>query len=376
VPAREPEEKTGILWKSLPGNRVQCDLCLRRCVIPQGERGYCFVRKNVEGRLVTEAYGRVSAINMDPIEKKPLFHFLPSTDSLSISTVSCNFRCKFCQNWDISYFSEIRGIEIAPSEIAEAAFSHGAASISYTYNEPTIFMEYALDTAKEAKKRGLKNVFVTNGYMTPEAVDAAKGFIDAMTVGIKGSLKPDFYRKMMVVPNSEDIKGTLAAIKEAGIHLEVTDLLVTKYGDDLASVAALSKWIAENLSPDVPFHLLRFFPDAQLLDLPPTDVDLLRKARQTAISSGLRYVYMGNVPGEGENTYCPVCGNLLIERKGFSSLVVGLTQDSKCKRCGAQIPVLLKEQKGTEKRRQHKRALCKIPIYLEQTALCWSSSRR
>jgi len=329
-----------VLWKPLSGNRVECDLCWRKCVIPEGERGYCYVRFNEGGKLYTEAYGVVTALNLDPIEKKPFYHFLPGTTSLSISTISCNFRCKFCQNWELSYFKELRGLEISPTEIARRALDEGAKSVSYTYNEPTIFAEYAVDTAKEAKNRGLKNTFVTNGYMTPEAVDYFKGYVDAMTVGIKGSLNRDFYRKMMAVPDADVIKQTLLAIKGAGIHLEITDLLVTKYGDDLSSLSTLARWVVDNLGEDVPFHVLRFFPDAQLRDVPPTSVALLEKAREVAKGEGLNYVYVGNVPGEDQNTYCPSCGNLLIRREGFSAEVVGLTADGRCSKCGTKIPII------------------------------------
>jgi pyruvate formate lyase activating enzyme len=329
-----------VLGKPLSGNRVECDLCWRRCVIPDHERGYCYVRYNEGGKLYTEAYGVVTALNLDPIEKKPFYHFLPGTTSLSISTVSCNFRCKFCQNWELSYFKELKGLEISPEEIARVASDEGARSVSYTYNEPTIFVEYAIDTAKEAKKRGLKNTFVTNGYMTPEAVDYVKGYIDAMTVGIKGSLNPEFYRRMMAVPDAEVIKQTLLAIKQARIHLEMTDLLVTKYGDDMASLSSLARWVVDNIGDDTPFHVLRFFPDAQLRDVPPTSVELLRRARDIAKKEGLKYVYVGNVPGEDQNTYCPYCGNLLVRREGFSSQVVGLN-DGHCSKCGANIPIVL-----------------------------------
>jgi len=330
-----------VLWKPVGGGRVECDLCWRKCVMPEDERGYCYVRFNRGGKLYTENYGVVTALNVDPIEKKPFYHFLPGSTSLSISTVSCNFRCKFCQNWELSYFKELRGLEISPEEIANAAVREGCESVSYTYNEPTIFVEYAIDTAKEGKKRGLKNTFVTNGYMTPEAVDYVKGYVDAMTVGIKGSLNRDFYRKMMAVPDADVIKQTLLAIKEAGIHLEITDLLVTKYGDDLSSLSTFARWVVENLGEDVPFHVLRFFPDAQLRDAPPTSVALLEKAREVAKGEGLNYVYVGNVPGEDQNTYCPKCGNLLIRREGFSAEVVGLTADGRCSKCGTKIPVLL-----------------------------------
>jgi pyruvate formate lyase activating enzyme len=276
-------------------------------------------------------------LGVDPIEKKPFFHYHPGTSSLSISTVGCTFRCKFCQNYDIS--QEPYGMQdVEPGEVAARAEKMGCETISYTYNEPTVFFEYALDTAKEGLSRGIESTFVTNGYMTPEAVQLAAPYIQAMTVGIKGSLNKEFSRRTMAVPNPEAIKDALVEMKRRGIHVEITDLMVTKYGDDIDDVRALAKWIYANLGSDTPVHFTRFHPDWQVRDVPPTPVETLEKAHGTAREEGLRFVYVGNVPGHRlENTYCPGCGELLVERHGFQIVRWNIKKGG-CRRCGESIP--------------------------------------
>jgi pyruvate formate lyase activating enzyme len=276
-------------------------------------------------------------LGVDPIEKKPFFHYHPGTTSLSISTVGCTFRCKFCQNYDIS--QKPYGMQdVEPEEVAARAEKMGCETISYTYNEPTVFFEYALDTAKEGLSRGIENTFVTNGYMTPEAVQLAAPYIQAMTVGIKGSLNKEFSRRIMAVPNPEAVKEALVEMKRRGIHVEITDLMVTKYGDDMDDVRKLARWICERLGPDTPVHFTRFHPDWQLRDVTPTPVETLEKAHVTAREEGLRFVYVGNVPGHRlENTYCPDCGELLVERHGFQIERWNIEKGG-CHRCGESIP--------------------------------------
>lgn len=275
-------------------------------------------------------------MGVDPIEKKPFFHFHPGSTSLSISTVGCTFRCKFCQNYDISQkpFGMNR---VEPQVIAEEAARRGCRSVSYTYNEPTVFFEYAVDTAKESLKRGVLNTFVTNGYMTPEAVEYAAPYIQAMTVGIKGSLNREFSARLMAVPNPEAIQEALLEMKRRGIHIEITDLLVTKYGDNLDDVRRLARWVHDNLGPNTPLHFTRFHPDWRLTDVPPTPIEHLERAYTVAKEEEMKYVYLGNVAGHSlENTYCPECNDLLIKRWGFH-IEEWRIKDKRCSQCGAEI---------------------------------------
>ncbi|MFQ6134348.1 MAG: AmmeMemoRadiSam system radical SAM enzyme [Nitrososphaerales archaeon] len=327
--------REALLWRT-EGERIRCNLCARRCLIPKGIRGFCQTRENIDGALYASMYGEVSMMGVDPIEKKPFFHFYPGSLSLSISTVGCTFRCKFCQNYDISQKPfGMRRVE--PRDVAEDADRQGCRSVSYTYNEPTVFFEYSIDTAKEALKRGVVNTFVTNGYMTPEAVEYAAKYIQAMTVGVKGSLNREFSARLMAVPNSEAIQEAMLEMKRRGVHIEVTDLLVTKYGDSMDDVRRFARWIHDNLGPDTPLHFTRFHPDWLLTDVPPTPVETLERAHATAKEEGIRYVYAGNVPGHPlENTYCPGCNELLIKRWGFH-IEEWKIKDRLCPRCGAKI---------------------------------------
>ena len=332
--------REAVLWKPLEEGKVVCNLCYRRCVIPKGMLGVCYVRKNIDGKLYTLVYGKLTSINIDPIEKKPLFHFHPGSEVLSISTVGCNFKCKFCCNWVISQEKEIVGKSTSPEELVSYALTYGADGISYTYNEPTIFMEYAHDVAKLAKKHGLFNTFVTNGYMTLEAVDYIAPYLDAATVDFKASGDPRFHRKFMAVGDVSPVFDTLREMKKRGIFIEITDLIVPKVGDDLSYVRKLAKWIVEYLGPETPFHLIRFFPSYLMTDYPPTPIETLEKAAKVAMEEGLHYVYVGNAPGHPlEHTYCPKCGRPVIRRMGFEILEWNLTEDNRCKFCGAKINI-------------------------------------
>jgi len=333
-------EKEGILYKQLPNGRAECDLCARRCKIGEGQKGFCGIRKNIGGKIYLIAYGDIAAVNIDPIEKKPLFHYKPGASMLSVGTVGCNFNCLYCQNWDLSHERHIGGREITPEELTELGRQYGVDGITYTYNEPTIFMEYAIDVAKLAKKEGMFNTFVTNGYMTPEAVDAASGFIDAMTVDFKGNANDGFARKYIAIPSEEPIFQSLLEMKRKGIFVEITDLVVPGVGDSTEDAKKLVKWIYDNMGPDVPLHFLRFHPDYKMLDIPMTPVETLERHYKIAKDEGMNYVYLGNVPGHKyENTYCPECGTLLIKRFVFDIIDYRITKDGRCPKCGAKINI-------------------------------------
>ncbi len=329
-----------MLYERLAERKIKCNLCSRRCVIPETTVGFCKVRKNVEGTLYSLVYARACAANVDPIEKKPLWHFHPGSLVMSIATVGCNFRCRFCQNWEISQEGNITGESLPPEHVVKLTKQHGCAGISYTYTEPTIFFEYAYDTAKLAHDDGLFNTFVTNGYMTREAVETIAPFLDAATVDFKGAGDKEFYREFSSVPSVEPIHECLLEMKRQNIHIEITNLVVPKIGDSLEQLRMLVKWIKNNLGEDTPLHLLAFRPQYKITDLPSTPVKTIEQSIQVAHEEGLHYVYAGNVPGHrSENTYCPKCGSPAIERLGLSILSWNLTPENKCAKCGNVIPV-------------------------------------
>ncbi len=342
---RRPNIREARLWRRHSGRDgwVICDLCYRRCPVAPGKYGACGVRKNIDGKLYTLVYGLLSSMALDPIEKKPLLHFNPGSVVLSISTVGCNFFCQFCQNRIISQSrleKGLMGVQETPDGVVEKAVYYGAHGITYTYNEPTIFIEFLEDTAREAKKHGLFNTMVTNGYATPEAVDELGNLIDAATVDFKGGGNRDFYRKIMRVPDPEYIYESLKAMKDKGWFIEVTNLVVPKIGDKPEDVRRMARWIVENLGPETPFHLLRFHPDYKLRDLPYTPVETLEKLAAIAKEEGLEYVYIVNVWGHPlESTYCPKCGYKVIERIGFSIVRHELAEDNRCPRCGYKINI-------------------------------------
>ncbi|WP_297215857.1 AmmeMemoRadiSam system radical SAM enzyme [Thermoplasma sp.] len=313
---------------------VECTACSRYCKLKEGKTGFCGVRKNIDGDLYLLVYGIPAAINVDPIEKKPVLHMFPGSMIYSLSTVGCSFACQYCQNYDISQRRTITGYHYEPQQIVEEAISMGCRGIAYTYNEPSIFMEYAHDIGVIARRKGLINIFVTNGFETPEAVDYARDFLDAATVDFKGNASDAFYRKYISVPSAEPIFRTIENLKAAGIHVEITDLVVPEVGDNLDDARLMLKRIMDIIGEYVPISFLRFHPDYMMMNLPETPVETLKKHRDLAVSMGFKYVYIGNVPGYYENTYCPNCGNLLIERFIFSSKVVGLDKNGRCKKCG------------------------------------------
>ena len=330
-------KKEAVLYASARGDAVECRACARRCTIPEGGRGFCFVRQNAGGKLYLMNYGTLASVHVDPIEKKPFNHFMPGAEVFSIGTSSCNFGCSFCQNHEISKANEIVGEELGPEEVVELAVRNGAQGIAYTYNEPTIFIEYALDVAREARKRGLFNVMVTNGFMTRESVLATKGLIDAAVVNYKGNGEKKFANRYEAVPSNEPIREALLEMRKAGIHIEITDLVVPRVGDSREACKALTDWICDNLGADTPVHLLRFHPDYNV-DIPPTPYGTLKDHYDIARKSGLRYVYIGNLPGNPcENTYCPECGAIAVERGALSISKWCLGDGARCRKCGFKI---------------------------------------
>ncbi len=327
-------------WEPLGDGRVRCNLCHRRCIIVPGAYGACGVRYNHEGRLYTLVYGLLTAANPDPIEKKPLMHFNPGACTFSISTVGCNFYCRFCQNWVLSQSRRdgAFGKPYEPREVVEEALGNGCDGISYTYNEPTIFYEFMYDVARLAKEKDLFNTMVTNGYMTPEAIRKLGKLMDAATVDFKASGNKEFYRRYMGVLDPSPIYESLIEMKRQGWWIEVTSLIVPGVGDRIEDTAGLAKWIAENLGEETPFHLLRFHPDYLAQDIPPTPVKTLERHAEAAREAGLKHVYIGNVWGHPlENTYCPRCGSLVVERNGFYIIDWRLGEDFKCPKCGYRL---------------------------------------
>ena len=322
----------------LPNGRVQCDLCPRRCTLSDGQRGFCFVRESRGGDVVLTSYGRASGFCVDPIEKKPLNHFYPGTSVLSFGTAGCNLGCKFCQNWDISKAREMERLTdlAGPETIADAAVRAGCRSVAFTYNDPVIFAEYAIDCAQAAHERGVKTVAVTSGYVTAEARPAFFEHMDAANVDLK-AFSEDFYEKLCFAKLGP-VLDTLRYLKhETKVWLEVTTLLIPGHNDGEAEIEQLSQFVAEQLGPEVPLHFSAFHPDFKLLDVPPTPISTLLRARKQALAAGLRHVYTGNIHDvAGQSTYCAGCDALLIERDGYDLGRYRLV-DGACPDCGKQL---------------------------------------
>jgi len=328
------------LYELLEENKVKCNLCNHRCIIKEGRRGICGVRENRGGVLNTLVYGRLIARHIDPIEKKPLFHLMPGSLSYSIATVGCNFRCRFCQNADIAQMPSDRngmivGDYFSPQDVVDAALKGDCKTIAYTYTEPTVFFELAYDTAKLAHQKGIKNVFVTNGYMTAEAINMISPYLDAANVDLK-AFTNDFY-KTYCGAKLAPVKETLKLMKSMGVFVEVTTLLIPGLNDSRDELEELAAFLAGSLGTETPWHISRFHPTYQLTDRPSTPVETLVMAREIGIKAGLKYVYTGNVPGEsGEKTFCYKCGKILIDRWGFY-IRENLIENGRCSYCGAQI---------------------------------------
>lgn len=333
--------KKAVLWESLGGEgKVRCNLCSWRCVINDGKLGHCQVRRNIGGVLYSMNYDKVCAANADPIEKKPLFHFLPGSLSFSIACIGCNFQCEFCQNWQISQAvyddGRIEGQAISPEKIVETAVQSGCKSIAYTYTEPTIFMELCADCGRLAKEKGLANVFVSNGYMTKEAIDFAGEWLDGINVDLK-AFDEDYYKRLCKARLGPVLETISYIANETDIWLEVTTLLVPGENDSDDELKRLAEFIAEQAGVDVPWHVSRFHPNYKYIGSMVTPAESLERAEEIGRRAGLRYVYAGNMPGaKSESTFCYKCGKLLIERTGYRIIKNELKQ-GRCPDCSERI---------------------------------------
>ena len=325
-------------WEAEPGGRVHCYLCPRHCHIHAGQAGFCFIRVNRGGKLYSLGYGSPAALQIDPIEKKPLSHFLPGSLVFSMGTAGCNMGCFFCQNWDISKSrqDQVRSQRVAPEDVPLLALEHGCESIAFTYNEPTIWGEYVIDICKAAKYHGLKTVMVSNGYITREAFHDIYDHIDAANIDLK-AFTENFYGKITLT-HLQPVLDTLQWLKnETSVWFELTNLLIPTLNDGAEEIGKLSEWVMQHLGPDVPLHFTAFHPDFKLQDKPATPPETLHRARKIALDAGLHYVYEGNIFSEGAHTGCPSCGELLIRRSWHNVLENNL-ENGACPSCGLAIP--------------------------------------
>ena len=337
--------KEALLYKKLENNNVRCNLCAHHCVITDGKKGVCQVRENQNGVLYTLVYGRTITQHVDPIEKKPLFHFHPGSTAYSVATPGCNFRCQWCQNWEISQMPREQhlaaGHKATPEHIVATAQRSGCRSIAYTYTEPTIFFEYAYDTARLAHAAGLANLYITNGYMTAEMLDTFHPYLDAANVDLKAFREKTYHR--YVGASLQPVLDSMKAMKQLGIWLEVTTLVIPGLNDDSAELRDAAQFVAQELGVDTPWHISRFFPAYKMTDVPPTPLATLQRARQIGLEEGLNYVYVGNIPDDnGQNTYCPGCGRSLIGRKGYR-IVTNDILAGRCPTCDTPIAGVVAE---------------------------------
>lgn len=331
--------KEALLYEKLDQAAVQCFLCAHQCRIPEAGFGICGVRQNLKGLLYTHVYGRLIASHVDPIEKKPLYHFLPGSTSFSIATPGCNFRCRFCQNWQISQVNTRDGTApaadiTAPAAVVKAALQYNCRSISYTYTEPTIFFEYAYDCARLAHEKGLKNVFVTNGFMSRQALETIRPYLDAANVDLK-YFKDESYKKICG-GRLQPVLDSITAMRQLGIWVEVTTLVVPGSNDSDQELQGIAQFIA-SVDKDIPWHISRFYPQYKMDDIAPTPQETLRRAEALGRAAGLRYIYAGNVSGWGSDTFCHHCRKLLLKREGFSILESNI-KAGRCASCAGAIP--------------------------------------
>ena len=331
--------KEAMLYEKLSDGKVKCNLCNHRCTIKDGNYGICGVRQNTDGSLYTLVYDKIIASHIDPIEKKPLFQFYPGSTAYSVATVGCNFKCKHCQNADISQLPMERkgyvvGEKMGPEEMAEAARRSSCQSIAYTYTEPTVFFELAYDTAQKAHDKGIKNIFVSNGYMTPEALKEISPYLDGINIDLK-AFTEKFYKDICGA-RLAPVLDTIRLAKNLGIWVEVTTLVIPTLNDSEDELRQIAVFLRD-VDVNIPWHISQFYPTYQLTNLPRTPVETLHRAREIGLESGLRYVYEGNVPGRGnENTYCHGCGELLIERWGYS-IQKNTIIEGQCPSCGSPV---------------------------------------
>jgi len=334
---KEPFLREAMFYEVLSNGEVQCQMCFRRCIIPEGQRGFCRNRQNHKGKLYSVVYARPSAVHIDPIEKEPQYHFLPGSEILCLGTAGCNFRCRHCQNWHLSQRSleEMEYVyELMPEEVVELALSKGIPTISFTYNEPTSFYEYVYDIAKLAKKKSLRIIWHSNGALNSAPLKALLRYTDGVTIDLKGFSQRAYDNSSAKL---EPVLRTLKIIKQEGKWLEIVNLVIPTINDDLKEIREMCIWIKENLGVNVPLHFSRFFPAYRLTQLPPTPISTLEKAYQIAREVGLNYVSIGNVPGHQHNsTFCPKCGKRLIHRVHFTLLGNDI-EHGKCKFCGQEI---------------------------------------
>ncbi|GAA3449321.1 AmmeMemoRadiSam system radical SAM enzyme [Dactylosporangium matsuzakiense] len=340
-------------WHPLDDGRVQCDVCPRNCRLHEGQRGFCFVRERRNDRIVLTTYGKSAGFCVDPIEKKPLNHFLPGSAVLSFGTAGCNLGCRFCQNWDISKSREIDTLAAAagPEELAAAAERLGCRSVAFTYNDPVIFMEYAMDVADACRERGIKAVAVSAGYMNPAPREEFYRHIDAANIDLK-AFSERFYEKVTFA-RLDAVLETLEHLRTTDVWFEVTTLLIPGQNDGDEELHRQCEWLLEHLGPDVPLHFSAFHPDFKMRDIPPTPPETLSRARRIAHDAGLRFVYTGNVHDQGgQTTACPGCGAAAIVRDWYDLLDYGLTDDGRCRHCGYAMPGVFDGPAGTWGRRR------------------------
>lgn len=337
----KPSYKEAMFYKNIGGGNVRCGLCFRGCLIKEGERGFCRNRENRKGILYSLVYAKAAAFQLDPIEKEPMFHNLPRGKILGVGTASCNFRCRFCHNWHLSQRSpeelDPYTMHISAEDVVKTAQRMGA-GLSFTYNEPTVFYEFMHDIAKAGRERGLNTIFHTNGGMQAEPMKTILKYMRGVTVDLKG-FTADYYRDVSFAQMSPVLE-TLKLIKKEGKWLEIVHLIIPTLNDNMQHIREMCLWIKENLGDEVPVHFTRFFPAYKMTHLPPTPVKTLEQARETAIKAGIKFVYIGNVPGHKYNsTFCPKCGERIIHRTHFIVHEIAL-KDGKCKYCGCPIPGL------------------------------------
>jgi pyruvate formate lyase activating enzyme len=337
-----PLGREATLYNRLQNGRVRCVACARYCNIPEGKIGLCGIRGNENGKLWLYVYGKIIAGHIDPIEKKPVTHYMPGSKIFSVATTGCNWLCHYCQNFDISQRRKIEGTDVTPEKVVAMTKQYQCQGLAYTYNEPTIFMEFAHDIGVQARRSGLVNIFVSNGFDTPETVRLMPDFLDCITVDFKGNAENSFVRKYIGIPDANPIFQTLLEIRDkTDVHIEITDLIVPEIGDNIGAARKLSNWIYDNLGPDIPIHFLRFHPDYKLTYLPSTPIETLEKHYAVAKDIGLNYVYLGNIPRHPlEHTYCSECRKVVVKRNGFDIEEWHLDKQNRCAYCGNEVPIV------------------------------------